>query len=268
LDEARDLGRDLPVRRLYLEVYIITHRRPFQESFKKFVTAQRFLPIAEYITGDFSGKLNINSELDDKLMPVWNSFFSQGALSVPKAKVQDYPPMNKVSEVLKISQLHNPALSNLTPSYVIKNGRFFLEPMTFQVEQYQITAGGSTGLDKSLDYALKVLIPAKEMNQQANSYMSQLLKKDLTVLTNETVAVDLSLKGTVKDPKVQVMGSDVIKGVTDPLQAAAMQEMEKQKAEMERQAQEALDKQKQELEKQKKEAEKKLKDKLKDLFKK
>ena len=74
--------------------------------------------------------------------------------------------------------------------------------------------------------------------------------------------------GTVKDPKVQVMGSDVIKGVTDPLQAAAMQEMEKQKAEMERQAQEALDKQKQELEKQKKEAEKKLKDKLKDLFKK
>ncbi len=238
------------------------------EMFQKFVTVQQLTPMAEYLNGMVSGSVNINTDLEKTLMPVWDKMFSQGALDIPKVNVQNFPPLNKTADILQLSPLHNPALNNLNPSYQIKDGRFYLKPMTFKVDQYQILASGSNGLDKSLDYQLKIQIPAAELKKEANTYIAGLIKQDVNLLTDETVVVDVNILGTIKDPKIQTSASDIVKGTTDQLKQAALKEADKQKSEAEKQAQAELEKQKLELEKKKKEAEQNLKNKLKDLFKK
>jgi hypothetical protein len=236
------------------------------EMFQKFVTVQQLAPMAEYLNGMVSGDVNINTDLDKTLVPIWSNLFSQGSLDIPKVTVLNFPPLNKTADILKLSPLHNPALTNLDPNYQIKDGRFYLKPLTFKVDQYQILASGSNGLDKSLDYLLKIQIPATELKKQANTYVAGLIKQDVNLLTDETVVVDVNILGTIKDPKIQTSASDIIKGTSDQLKQAALKEAEKQKSEAEKQAQAELEKQKQELEKKKKEAEQKLKNKLKDLF--
>ncbi len=238
------------------------------EAFQKFVTVQKFAPLSQKMDGIFSGHLNLTSDLDDAFMPVWQQLFSRGDLNIPKVKITDTEVFNKISEKLKIEALHNPSLSNLSPRYSIKNGRFYLDPINFTCDKYKIAASGSNGIDQSLDYKLKVDIPAAEFKQKTNTLVTQFIKQDINLLTNETVTVDVMVGGTIKNPQINISGAEVIKGITDPAKAAALAEAEKKKAELNRIANEKLEKQKAELEKKKKEAEQKLKDKLKNIFKK
>ena len=236
------------------------------DMFKSMVTVQKVAPIAEYMQGAVNGKLSLSSSLDETLMPTWTDLFSKGKLNIDKATIRDFAPFNKLAETLKINRLHNPALNNIRPSYEVKNGRFHLKPLEFQVDKYKMVASGSNGFDKSLDYNVQVQIPAKELNNQINRQISSLLKRNVSTLNNETVNVDVKIAGTTEKPSLKTAGASVLQSTTDPLKAAAQNEIDKKKSAAEAQAQAALEKQKQELEKQKKEAEAKLKDKLKSIF--
>ena len=131
-------------------------------------------------------------------------------------------------------------------------------------------ATGSNGIDQSLDYQLKIRIPAAEAKKRADAYLGQLLKRDISALTSETVVMDVLIGGTYKDPRITVSAAEVFKAAVDPLAEAATEAARKaaadKEAELSRQAQAELEKQKAELEKKKKEAEEKLKAKLKGLF--
>ncbi len=236
------------------------------QMFTSMVSVQKIAPIAEYMQGAVNGKLSLSSSLDDALMPDWTDLFSKGKLNIDKATIRNFAPFNKLAETLKINQLHNPALNNIRPSYEVKNGRFHLKPLEFQVDKYKMVASGSNGFDKSLDYNIQVQIPAKELNNQINSQISSLLKRNVSTLNNETVNVDVKIGGTTEKPSLKTAGASVLQSATDPLKAAAQNEVDKQKSAAEAKAQAALEKQKQELEKQKKEAEEKLKNKLKSIF--
>ena len=231
------------------------------ETFTSFVTVQKFMPLSEKMDGKFSGQLTLNSSLDQNLLPVMSALTSKGSLVVPKVKITDTDIFNKLSEKLSLSALHNPALSDVNPTYSIKNGRFYVEPFKFNIDKYLIEATGSNGIDQSVDYAMKVHVPAAELRDQANAAISQFIKTDANMLSSGTVVVDVKVGGTFKNPVLNVSGANVLEGATDPLKAAADAEAAKQKAEAER-------KMKEELEKKKKEAEQKLKDKLKGIWKK
>lgn len=252
--------------KIYFDMKLVQVNIP--DMFQNVVSVQNFAPMAQHMQGSMGGNLTLNTDLDGAMMPEWQQFFSEGSLTIPKVKVKDFLPFNKIAEVLKIDKLHNPALSNLAPKYTIKNGRFHLKPMTFQVDQYKIVASGSNGFDKSLDYKLKVHVPAAELKNQGNALISQLVKKDVNLLTNETVVVDVAVGGSFQDPSVKGSSASVLESASDPLKQAAQDEADKRKAELEKQAQAELEKQKADLEKKKKEAEDALKDKLKGLFKK
>jgi len=127
------------------------------------------------------------------------------------------------------------------------------------IDKYQVTVSGSDGMDKSLDYLLKIRMPASDI--------SGLVNQDICLLTGENVTVDVLVKGTMSDPDVDVSLDELTSGVTDRLKDAAKKEADKRKAELEKKAKEQLEKKKKaEEDKLKKEEEKKLKDKLKGLF--
>jgi hypothetical protein len=237
-------------------------------TFDGLEVVQRFAPIAHYLAGSFSGDININSDLDAALSPMWQEFFSKGQLSIPRIDVKGFAPLDMVADKLQLDKLKNPTIQNLDPAYLIEGGRFRLKPVDFAIDKYKITATGSNGIDKSIDYKLTIHVPAAELKSKANSFLSQLVGQDLAALTNETVVIDVAIGGTLTSPRVQVSPAQIIKGaVTDPLKDAVTSELEEQKLAAEKKAQEEIERQKQELEKKKKEAEEKIKNKLKNLLK-
>jgi hypothetical protein len=233
------------------------------DMFKTFVTVQRLAPFSQYMAGSVSGNLNINSDLGDSLIPVWSSLTSQGSLDIPQAKIENFAPLNKVAETLKLTALNNPTMANFGGAFEIKDGRFHLKPTPLKLGQYQMTASGSNGLDKSLDYVLKINVPAAELKSTANSVISGLVKQDVNLLTDETVVVDVGVGGTFNNPSAKASSSEIVKGTSDQLKKAAEAEAEKQKQDLQRQAEEKARQQKEELEKAAKD---KAKDKIKGLF--
>jgi hypothetical protein len=233
--------------------------------FKTFVTVQRLAPFSQYMAGSLSGNLNMNTDLGDSLIPVWSSLSSQGSLDIPQAKIDNFAPLNKVAEILKLSALNNPTMANFGGAFEIKDGRFHLKPTPLKIGQYQMTASGSNGLDKSLEYVLKIQIPAAEIKSSANSVISGLVKQDVNLLTDETVVVDVGVGGTFNDPSVKASSSEIVKSTSDQLKKTAEAEAEKQKQELKKQAEDKINQQKQDLEKATRD---KAKDKLKGLFKK
>lgn len=253
----------IPPAKPHIDLGLTLKNMSIPDMFKTFVTVQRLAPFSQYMAGSLSSDLRINSDLGDSLIPVWSSLNSQGSLDIPQAKFENFAPLNKVAETIKLSALNNPTLANLSGAFTIKDGRFHLNPTPMKLGQYQLTASGSNGIDKSLDYILKIQVPAAELKSTANSVISGLVKQDVNLLTDETVIVDVGVGGTFNDPSVKATSSEIVKGTADQLKKAAEAEAEKQKQELQRQAEEKAQQQKQELENKAKD---KVKDKLKGLF--
>jgi hypothetical protein len=198
------------------------------DMFRTFVTVQRLTPMAEYMKGQVSGNLNFNTDLGDSLMPVWQTIASQGALLIPKVQFQDFAPLNKVADALKLSELRDPAVNNLDPTYEIKDGFFHLKPVTFKVGSYEIIASGSNGLDKSLDYKLKIPIPASQIQSGVNTALSSIIGKNVNLQGNETVIMDVGITGFINNPQIQTSLGEIAKGATQQLQQQAKQQLEQE----------------------------------------
>jgi hypothetical protein len=255
--------RYIPPAKPHIDMGLTLNNMSIPEMFKTFVTVQRLAPFSQYMEGSLSSNLRIESDLGDSLIPIWSSLNSQGSLDIPQAKIENFAPLNKVAETIKLSALNNPTMANLRGAFAIKDGRFHLNPTPLQLGRYQLTASGSNGIDKSLDYSLKIQVPAAEIKSSANSVISGLVKQDVNLLTDETIVVDVGVSGTFNEPSVKAKSSEIVKGTADQLKKAAEAEAEKQKQEIQRQAEEKANQQKQELENKIKD---KAKDKLKGLF--
>ena len=173
-----------------------------------------------------------------------------------------------VADKLQLAKLKNPSMRNMNPVYLIEGGRFRLKPIDFTIDRYQIRTSGSNGLDKTIDYKMTILVPASELKSKTNTFISQLLGRDVDALSDETIVIDVAIGGTLSNPNIQTSLAQIIKGaITDPLKDAAKAEVDKQKLAAEKKAQEEVAAQKKELEARKKEVENKIKSKLKGLIK-
>lgn len=235
------------------------------KTYESFVTVKQFAPMAEYLKGNFDAKLSMNTPLDKEMMPLWNSFNSQGVLNLANAQVSNFKPFQIVGNTLKIDELKNPMLTNVRPSFKITNGRFYVSPFSYKVYNYDVTLGGSSGIDRSLDYTMDIQIPAGNLQTQANQAINQLLKRNVNLVSTDKVNVKAFIKGKVNDPVVTTSVSDIVSQTTqtvaDQAKQQVNQELQKQKEQVQKQVQQKADTLKDKLKKQ-------AEDKLKDIFKK
>jgi hypothetical protein len=217
------------------------------QMFMTLNTVQAFAPMAGFMQGSISGNLHLNSDLGDSLKPIWQTISSKGALQIPEARVEGFAPLGKIADALRFEQLRNPGISNFTPSFDIESGVFSLNPTTLKVAGYEAVLSGSNRLDKTIDYVMKLHVPAQAVKANVNSAISSLIKQDINLLTDETVVVDIGLTGTFDQPHVKTSLSEIARGAGDQLKKEAQAEAEKRKQELEQQARQKVEEQKAEL---------------------
>jgi hypothetical protein len=229
------------------------------EVFQNFLTVQKFVPIAKNIQGNFGGKIELVTDLDSTLTPVFQTLTSSGSLIIQKVLVENFKPLDILADILKMEKLRKLAIENIQPSYTVREGRFNLAPLNFKIENTDVTVAGSNGIDMSMDYLMKLIIPAQELNNQTNNVINNIFKKKLDILQEDHVVLDVSFKGTIDKPEVNVSGKDILKGATVKLIDIAKQEILEQKVFLPDTVTTEIDQQKSQLEQLKKEAENKLK---------
>jgi len=235
------------------------------KTYESFVTVKQFAPMAKFIQGSFSANMNMSTTLGDDMMPVWNSFDAAGKLNLQRAEVKNFKPFEKVGDVLNISALKNPVLTNINPSFQINDGRFSFSPVEYKIQNYTVSLSGSNGIDQSIDYTMAVDVPAAQLKNQANKAINNLLKKDVDLISANSVKVNALIKGKIDDPVVSTSAGSVVQETAGDIKKQAeervTQEIQKKKEEVKEQVQQKVDTIKTQVQdKLKQEAEKKLQD--------
>lgn len=202
------------------------------EAFKYMNTVKKLMPIAQYLNGKISAKLDLNTLLGGDMMPLLSSITGGGRLEIPRATVAGYPPANALGEALKIDKLKSLDINKILLLFKIENGRVSIDPVKLTQYGIGMVFSGSSGLDQSLDYDLKLEVP-RSLFGQANGALDNLLgevgKKGIALKPNEIINVNALIGGFTFKPTIKTSMKDLVKNTVDDLKDAAKQKIEEVK---------------------------------------
>lgn len=173
----------------------------FAQAYKELDMVQQLAPVFEHLKGNFSGNMNVQTDLDAAMSPVMVTLQGNGNLSTHDLSLSGVKAIDQIAEAIKQPNLKEMKVKDLNIDFIIKDGRVATKPFDIKLGEYAINLSGSTGLDQTIDYSGKVKRP---------SSMGGLV--NLTTL-------DLKIGGTFASPKVSIdtksMANQAVEAVKD-----------------------------------------------------
>ncbi len=224
----------------------------FKKAFETFNTVKKMAPVAENMTGTFSSTFTMQTAVDQHLNPVYDELFAQGYLNIPKAGFYGVKVFNKAAELLKNDKLKDPSLTNVNLKFRVEKGRVYTEPFDVTMAGQKLTLSGSSGLDQSLDYIGKTVLPRSSFGS-GNDVINNMLaaanaKAGTDVKVSDNIAINLGIGGTFSDPKITTNLADIAKNEANSVKDQLKSEVDKKKKELEAKAKAETDRLKKEAE--------------------
>ncbi len=219
-------------------------------AYKSFNTVQKMAPVAKVMEGKFSTNFKMNGKLQNDYMPDYNSVQGDGLLKISDAKVKgsETKIVSRISSVTKLGGGGNGdiTLKDVQIKFQIINGRIYTEPFNVKIANNNALIAGSSGLDGTLDYTIKMDVPAAAVNAAASLVSSVTGQKFNLAGTN--MKMNLGVKGNYDDPKVSLLGAES-GGSSSSAKESMQKAVEQKKEEVVNQAKTVVQEQKKEAEK-------------------
>ncbi|MBT8261690.1 MAG: AsmA family protein [Bacteroidia bacterium] len=194
------------------------------ESFQSLALLKYLAPVAKALDGDLNTKIQLNGFLDKNLSPDLKSLAGNAAARILTAEVTAArtPILAKIGQQAPFLQLDKLSLKDVSTAFTFNNGKIEVQPFSFDVEGVNVTASGSHGLDKSMNYSLDMDVPAKYLGTDVTNLLSKL---DPLEANSMRVNVPMGVSGSVTDPKISINMGSAVNSITQKL-------IEKQKQEL------------------------------------
>ncbi|MFP3861133.1 MAG: hypothetical protein ACLFUW_09950, partial [Bacteroidales bacterium] len=117
--------------------------------------------------------------------------------------------------------------------------RLIVEPFDVNINDIDMNIAGSQGLDKTMDYNVKMKIPRGRLGDQAekqiNSLISNAIGKDLDLSASSDINVTSNITGTYSDPKFKFLfgEGEETGSLKDQVKEKAREEIDRRKDEAE-----------------------------------
>ena len=157
----------------------------FSQAYKELDMIQKLAPIFENLKGNFSGGINILTDLDATMSPVLNTLQGDGSLSVRDLSLSGVKSIDQIADAIKQPSLKDMKVKDMKIDFTIKDGRVNTQPFDIKMGDYTLNLSGSTGLDQTIDYTGKIKLPASANFAKIST-------------------VDLKIDGSFSSPKVNV----------------------------------------------------------------
>lgn len=202
------------------------------KAFNYINTVKQLAPIAQYIDGKISANFDLNTFLSGDMTPVLSSLTSNGKLEIPKASLAGYPPLNKLSNSLNIEKLKTIDLNKILLMFKIEDGRIALQPFDIKTNGVNMKVDGSSGLDRTLDYTIKMDVPRNlfgAANGALDNLLSEIGKKGVELNPKEVLDVNVLVGGTTSNPIIKTSLKEIAKSALDDVKDAAKQKLNEEK---------------------------------------
>ncbi len=173
-----------------------------QEAAKSFSIIKTYAPIAGLVNGKFGADFKINGELGQDMMPKMNTVNGSGLIKIAEAVLTKSTLVSGITSLTKLDNTDNVTLKDVLMSAAISDGRLSVKPFNVKFGNYVTTISGSTGLDKSINYNLKMMVPAGKLGSQFQNFINQ--NTGANNSTNE-IPVTIGLTGLFTSPKTALL---------------------------------------------------------------
>lgn len=187
----------------------------FAQTYKELDMVRGMAPIFENLKGNFSGSMNIKTDLDQTMSPLLETAQGNGSLSTKNLVLSGVSAIDKIADAVNKPELKELKVKDLNLDFTIKDGRVETKPFDIKMGDYNLNLSGTTGLDQTIDYSGKVKLPSS-----AGSIAS-LTTFDLKIggtFTSPTVKVDAK---SMANQALQSVGEQVLDKLTNKSDTAS-----------------------------------------------
>jgi AsmA-like C-terminal region len=173
------------------------------KSFTQLDMLKKIAPIAGVITGKLSSTIKLNGNLDAKEMTPNLSTLSGdllGQLLDPKVNPNNSQMLTTLSQNVKFLDVSKINLDKLKTAVSFKDGKVNVKPFNIKYQDITAEIVGAHGFDQTMNYDIKMDVPAKYLGADINKLIAKLTPADAKKLEN--IPVTALMTGNFKNPKV------------------------------------------------------------------
>jgi len=195
-----------------------------QQAANSFSIVKTYAPIAGLVNGNFGTDFKISGELGQDMMPKMNTVNGSGLINIAQAALTQSKLVSGITSLTKLDDANEVTLKDVLMSATIKDGQLNVKPFNVKFGNYVTTVTGSTGLDGTINYGLKMNVPAGKLGSQFQGLVNQ-----YTGSNNSTseIPLNIGLGGSFTDPKVTLLAQEQKEQVKEAV-TTAVQEKSKQ----------------------------------------
>ena len=170
----------------------------FAETFKSVEAIQKFAPIFDKVTGNYSMNLKFNTTLGENLTQILTALTGNGLIETDDVHIEGIEALGQLSSALKLnsgSSLKSFSTKDLNIPFTIEDGKINTKPFNINIgSDGKLNLEGSTGLDESINYKGTISLP----KSMSNSFINN---------------VGITIGGTFTNPKVNIDTKSLLNNV-------------------------------------------------------
>jgi len=185
-----------------------------QQAATSFSVVQTYAPIAGVVNGVFNTDFKINGELGKDMSPLMNTINAAGLIKIAQAALTQSTLVAGITSLTNLDNIEQVTLKDVIMSASINDGKLSVKPFDVKFGDYVTNISGSTGLDGSISYLLKMNVPAGKLGSQLQGFINE-----NTGAKNSTseIPISIALGGSYKDPKATLLTQDQTEQVKEAL---------------------------------------------------
>lgn len=195
------------------------------QTFTQLDMMKKIAPIAGIINGKLNSTIKLNGNLDAKeLTPDLSSISGDllGQLLSTTINSKNSTLLNALTSNIKFIDMSKVNLNDIKAALTFENGKVNVKPFDIKYQDIKITVGGTHGFDQTMNYNLKLDVPAKYLGNEANAFIAKMSPADAANLQN--IPINAVITGNFSNPKIS---TDMKTAVTSLATQVANQQKEK-----------------------------------------
>ncbi len=175
-------------------------------TIKSFSMLGKIAASAKEVKGKVSTQFTMTATLDSTMSPVLNSIYAKGKLQSDNIGFTNSKVFGTLAGILKNDALKNPVMKDVNLSFIIKDGRIYIDPFDTKIASFKMNIGGDMGLDQTLNFKAKMGIPRTSLgpaNDLINVLTSKAASKGLNVKLSDEIKLNVKIGGTTTNPEVK-----------------------------------------------------------------
>ncbi|MDX1760796.1 MAG: AsmA-like C-terminal region-containing protein [Christiangramia sp.] len=182
-------------------------------SFNGLELMQSLAPLATALEGKLQSTINIKGNLNEDLTPKLETVAGNALAELLTAEINPEKAalLSRLDSELKFIDFNDIDLSKLKTKLTFNDGMVQIAPFDFDIKGINVLVSGSHGFDMSMNYDLKMDVPAKYLGSEVGNTLGKLSGQSIA---NTTVELPVGISGTFNQPQVKLNMEQAVNSLT------------------------------------------------------